>query len=251
MRARRDNPRMLRRVHVQVLTVGELELPESQAHHLRAVLRLKAEDEVELFDDRGRSGRGIITHVSSNAVKVSVDAVLEPSQSISVTVASVVPKGERADWMIEKLSELGVARFIPLQTERSVVHPQGKSKLDRWARIAAESAKQSRRAGVMGIGPLTLLRSLLDEAPAAAFYLSTEADAPSLVSTVESQIADLTSVSLFIGPEGGWTDAEIALFEIRRVRPAHLTQTVLRIETAAITAAAVALCVISNPPPRL
>jgi 16S rRNA (uracil1498-N3)-methyltransferase len=239
---------MLRRVHVEPLRVGEIDLPEAQAHHLRAVLRLGAGDAVELFDAEGRTARGMLTVVSPKTVTVRVGSVVEPSKSITVTVASVVPKGERADWMIEKLSELGVARFIPLQTERSVVHPEGKSKFERWARIAAESAKQSRRAGVMRIDPLTPLRSLIDDVSRNSFYLSTAPDAPALISNLQSEVSDLT---LFIGPEGGWTDAETALFASKQIQPAHLTQTVLRIETAAVTAAAVALCVISNNAPHL
>src|SRR5207249_4229873 len=110
---------------------------------------------VEVFDNRGASALAKITRCDARDVIVQIDEVLSPAnRSIDLIIASAVPKGERADWMIEKLSELGVTRFIPLLAERSVVEP-GKNKLERWRRIAMESAKQSRRSGIMQIDALS------------------------------------------------------------------------------------------------
>jgi len=141
-----------RRIHVPVLAVGETRLDEAQAHHARDVLRLTQGAEVEVFDDEGRAACGTLL-IAPGAVAVRVEHLDEASagSSVRLTVASAVPKGERADWMVEKLSELGVAAFVPLATARSVVLPEGRNKRQRWARIATEAAKQSRRAGVMQI----------------------------------------------------------------------------------------------------
>ena len=142
--------RVLRRVHTSRLTSGPIQLDKVDAHHVRNVLRLKAGDELELFDDAGSTALGRIARCDADALIVDVGEVRAPTESDELIIASAIPKGERADWMIEKLSELGVSRFVPLITARSVVDP-GKNKLDRWRRIATESAKQSRRAGVIKI----------------------------------------------------------------------------------------------------
>jgi 16S rRNA (uracil1498-N3)-methyltransferase len=157
-----------------------------------------------------------------------------------VIIASAVPKGDRADWMIEKLSELGVSRFIPLATARSVVHPKGAGKLDRWRRIATESAKQSRRAGVLQIEPLTALDRFTESLESPAVFLSTDPKAPPILSC-SSFILHPSSLCLLIGPEGGWTDDEMAAFARRNLTAAKLTETILRVETAAVVAAAIVM----------
>ena len=218
-----------------------------------------------MFDDAGNVADAVVTQLDPSGVSVRVETIRQARHSGELIVASAVPKGDRADWMIEKLSELGVSRFIPLQTERSVVHPTGSGKRDRWIRIATESAKQSRRAGVMQIDDLTGVEKLLPRdtglrpvrnAPDIAkspplehttrgpearvtgmWFLSTEDDATDLKEVVGSTVDELT---LFIGPEGGWADQEISRFKECGLTGVKLTATILRVETAAIAAAAIA-----------
>src|SRR5437870_3011498 len=102
---------MPRRIHVQRLRVGKIILDEREAHHVRDVLRLAPGKSIELFDDSGTAGRGSILRCSSNEVVVRIDSLQQPQAQRELLIASAVPKGERADWMIEKLSELGVDRF--------------------------------------------------------------------------------------------------------------------------------------------
>jgi 16S rRNA (uracil1498-N3)-methyltransferase len=227
---------MPRRLLVPTLSVGRIPLPPDQAHHARDVLRMEVGDAVELFTADGHVGAGRIAEVSTAAVVVQIDHLHEQARGIELTIASAVPKAARADWMIEKLSELGVTRFVPLMTARSVVHPEGKNKIDRWQRLAAESAKQSRRPGVMAIAPLTPVAQLLNATAGPAFYLSTApgASPPSSILPPPS-----SSLTLLIGPEGGWSDEELRAFTERHLTPITLGATILRVETAAIAAAAV------------
>lgn len=227
---------MPRRLLVPNLHPGPLPLPLDQAHHARDVLRLTQGEEVELFTADGKSALARLTTVNHEIVVATVEEVLTPAASSQLTIASAIPKGDRADWMIEKLSELGVARFIPLQTERSVVHPEGKGKLDRWKRIAEESAKQCRRTGVMQISPLITLNKFLAALPTGgvAAYLSTAPGITSLPRWLGPE-----NPCLLIGPEGDWSPGEIATFEAKRLTPLTLGATILRVETAAIAAAAV------------
>jgi 16S rRNA (uracil1498-N3)-methyltransferase len=138
--------------------------------------------------------------------------------------------------MIEKLSEVGVSGFIPLATQRSVVLPGGTNKRQRWERIAIESAKQCHRRGVMQLGDLTPLAGAMTS----GWYLSPDPRAVPIVQPLaELKVPELR---LFIGPEGGWTDEERGAFDAAGLTPVRLTDTILRIETAAVAAAAVVMC---------
>src|ERR1700691_2787096 len=99
----------MRRILVPHAQIGRIDLPVAQAHHVRDVLRMTEGAELEVFDSSGGSGHGRIVSISAGAVSIQIEQInLLQTQHTSVTVASAVPKGTRADWMIEKLSELGV-----------------------------------------------------------------------------------------------------------------------------------------------
>jgi 16S rRNA (uracil1498-N3)-methyltransferase len=206
---------------------------------------------------------------------VEIDAIAQSNRpSIEMTVASAVPKGERADWLVEKLSEIGAHRFIPLQADRSVVLPQGKGKRDRWRRLAIESAKQSRRAGVMQIDELTPLDQVIKsmQQESAGWFFSTEDPASISVSDAVAQLtaggrgsrraaplklteggaaeaspSNAEAILLLIGPEGGWTDRELARMREAGLTPVRLTATILRVETAALVAAAIVATIGLHP----
>ena len=223
----------MRRVHVDLVRAGPLALPAGEAHHLRDVLRLDVGATIEVFDAAGRRATATLTRVDRDGVEARVDAIDNAIAAPSIVVASAVPKADRADWLVEKLCELGVARWIPLRTARSVVHPEGRAKLERWGRIAIEAAKQSRRQGVMTIDALMSLDALLSTLdPTTTVVLSTRKEATPLAAVRQAS-------TLLIGPEGGWTDDELSRLVLLGIREASLTQTVLRLETAAIVAAGV------------
>lgn len=255
----------IRRVHVPKVEPGVIALTEREARHVRDVLRMSADDSVEVFDDAGAVAMGKLVAVDPQQVSVAVDRVSSHDAHFELIVAAAVPKGDRADWMIEKLSELGVSRFVPLQTERSVVLPQGRNKIDRWARIATEAAKQSHRAGVMRIDPLTPLEAAIEQVVTRAsspareslarartpvsrgVVLSTAPHATSIIQAFPSSVLDPpSSLALFIGPEGGWTETELDRMIEAGLTPARLTETILRVETAAVAAAAVVATVLDS-----
>ena len=237
--------RVAKRIHVAAVRPGHITLNDAEAHHTRDVLRLKAGDVVEVFDDAGATASATLSALDSAGVTLDVQQIIEPSRpsGTAITIATAVPKGDRADWMVEKLSELGVGRFIPLITERSVVHPTGKSKSQRWMRLAIESAKQSHRPGVIQIDPLTPLAEVLKSATPAtpAWVMSTQGAATPIAKLLQSP-SPPAAITIFIGPEGGWTDGELDQFTTAGATAVALTATILRIETAAVTAAAVVAC---------
>lgn len=239
---------MARRIHVQAVRAGEtVPLARQEAHHARDVLRLTDGTRVEVFDDAGTVGEGLLI-VAGGDVSVRVeraDLASPGTPAAQLTIAAAVPKGDRADWMVEKLSELGVAEFVPLAAARSVVLPEGKGKRDRWLRIATEAAKQSRRAGVMRITELASLTDALRGAMAdscQAWFLSTESEQTVPIAVALADLRPCARLTAFIGPEGGWTSQEVRQFLDAGATVVRLTPTILRIETAAVTTAAVAMC---------
>lgn len=246
---------MARRIHVASVRAGEtVSLDRAETHHARDVLRLADGTPVEVFDDAGSVGHGVLI-LAGNDAAVRVERVQPAglsSNTARLCVAAAVPKGDRADWMVEKLSELGVEEFIPLAASRSVVLPEGKGKRDRWVRIATEAAKQSRRAGVMRITELTSLAVALRRAtgadalpeatPRRAWFLSTESEDPISIGPAVADLSAGAALTAFVGPEGGWTTPEVEQFIAAGATAVRLTPTILRIETAAVTAAAVVAC---------
>ena len=237
-------PPVARRIHIPVLHAGDIALDAAQAHHARDVLRLADGAEVEAFDDHGATAAATLIYGNAGETAVRVAHInVEPARSkLKWIVASAVPKGDRADWMIEKLSELGASAFIPLETARAIVIPEGKNKRDRWTRIAIESAKQSRRHGVMTIEPLTLLMDAIQIATAAtgsAVWVFTTELAGKPIREMIAAAPNVGILTLFIGPEGGWTPTELTAFEAHDVSPVRLGDWILLIETAAVASAAI------------
>ncbi len=238
----------MRRIHVPKLHTGVVALLPKEARHARDVLRLQSGTAVEVFDDAGRTGSALLLLDGMNTPSVQVESVAEPPTArMRWDIAAAVPKGERADWMVEKLSELGTDRFIPIATARSVVLPQGKNKRERWVRLATESAKQSRRSGVMKIDELTPLARAVqqtretDSSGRLALFLTTAGTTRTLLRAL-TESASATRLTLFIGPEGGWTDDETAQFVSAGMLAVALGDTILRVETAAVAAAVIASC---------
>lgn len=223
----------MRRAFVDRLVVGVNPLDRRQSHHVREVLRLGVGGRVELFDRFGVVATGVIVAVEPDLL-VEVAELREASPVWQVTIASGVPKGERADWLVEKLSELGTTRWIPMQSERSVVVPRGTAKADRWRRLATEAAKQSRRAGVMEIDPLRTF----DECLLLTADHRWIADVSGDPSAVPARGDAVSSVVCLVGPEGGFSPSEIGRASAAGFTVVRLAATVLRVETAAIVAAA-------------
>jgi 16S rRNA (uracil1498-N3)-methyltransferase len=227
----------MRRIYLPEFSLGKTDLSDAQGHYLRDILRLSPGDAIEVFDAAGGIGRGSISAVRPDRVTIEIARIDPPKPGEThLSVAAAIPKGPRADWMIEKLAELGVEEFFPLVTERGVVLPKGDKKFDRWRRLAAEASRQSGRASVMQIHPMIDLPELLARPDGAVrWHLSTLREAHPML-----ELAWPAALLLLIGPEGGWTDAEISAFDAAGAIGVRLTPTVLRVETAAVVSAAIA-----------
>ena len=208
---------------------GELLLTGDEAHHARTVLRLAAGNQVRLADGAGRCATALITHVGRHDLRLQV----EPPNSINdgpaqfLTIAVAPPKGDRLSDVVRGLTELGVGAIVLLETERS---ERGPTSLDRLQRIAGEALKQCRRAHLPRLALSTTIPALVQSgARLTVLERSGRAAAPGTPAPV----------TLVIGPEGGFTPAELAALTAGGAATVCLAAPVLRIETAAIAAAAV------------
>ena len=204
--------------HVFVESVDAPDPSPDDAHHLFRVLRLRDGESVTVSDGCG----GWRTTVAvGGALRVEGPVVHEPAP-VSCTIAAAIPKGDRAEWMVQKLTEVGVSEIVLLHCARSVVRWEGErgaKQLARLQRVAREAAVQSRRVW------LPVVRGPVPFAEAAALPGAALAEPDGEVGVAASTV--------LIGPEGGFSADELAV-PLPRIR---LLDTVLRVETAAIIAA--------------
>lgn len=194
-------------------------------HHLRRVLRLRDGDRISVTDGSGRWCLGVVRSAGGVVVEPVGAVVDEPRPELPMTLATAIPKGDRLDLLVQKATELGADRIVLLHTERSVVRwkpDRLEHQLARLRRLADEACRQSRRVWRPRIeGPLDAA-AVLPEA---------------VVAEPGGRPVRPTDTFVAIGPEGGWSPAELALATDR----VDLGPNVLRTETAAL--AVIALCV--------
>jgi 16S rRNA (uracil1498-N3)-methyltransferase len=218
---------------------GRYHLGADEARHLARVCRHGPGDLVELFDGRGFATAARVLEVGKDRALLAAegDPIPEDRPPCSLTLATAIPKGDRFDWLVEKATEIGVDRLIPLVTERSVVDPRG-SKLERLRRTVVEACKQSRRSRLMALEPAAPWGELA-RAPGAVVRLIAR---PGRLPPGRRQGSFRgQSVILAVGPEGGFSPAEEALAEAFGWRPIRLGPHVLRVETAGLAGAAIIL----------
>ena len=217
---------------------GAAELRGDEARHLTRVLRAAPGQRFEISDNR-QAYLAEITEARGERVVFQVvetlPAVLSP---VTITLCASLIKFDRFEWIVEKATELGVGRILPVEATRSEkgLFDASRKRSQRWARIARESSQQSRRVCIPEILGAVRFERCLQE-PAAHRYFLDEALAPPLLREIPAERSD--SAALLIGPEGGWTDAERQLAAAAAWQPVSLGPLVLRAETAACAALAI------------
>lgn len=214
-----------------------------ELHHLQRVLRLRSGDEVAVFDGRGRGFRGRIESIEASRAGVVLGEPEDPraEPKIRITLLQGIPHGERMDLIVEKATELGASRIVPVVSARSVVRPRSGrwGKMDRWRRIAVSAAKQSGRLVVPEIAEPESYEAALNESPSSAaterIVFHTAAESASCPAE-PLQSGKPFSVLVLVGPEGGFTEEEFAAATAAGWRAASLGPRTLRADTAAVAA---------------
>lgn len=219
-------------------------LTGDQAAHLARVLRAEPG---QIFDvvAGGFLHRAEVTSVSDQQVLFTLHEELEADSALPLHLLLAVFKFDHMEWAIEKATELGVARITPVLARRTEKHLAlaAPKRAERWRRIALEASKQSRRTDIPEIAAPATLKAALEQeqSPTRILLSETEQATPlSVALTASAQPAGSESVALAIGPEGGWTPEEMAIFTTNGWTPVTLGPRILRAETAAIAAIAIA-----------
>ncbi len=216
-------------------------LPQDEAHHALHVLRLGAGTEIELFNGRGAGAQAVIERTDKKGVLVRVtsDISRQPQPAPALTLATAMPKGDRAQWLIEQCSQLNVTALRWLECDRNVVKYREESgKFGRLERYALEAAKQCGRNWLMSIEPPQTLEQVVASAGDAIILWCDPRSG-----NFHAIAAPQKSYIALIGPEGGWSQRECELLNSYtrdgKVMPIRLGINIMRIETACAAIAAI------------
>lgn len=232
-------------IHNQDIGNGKARLVGDEHHHLTRVLRKKAGDRCILFNNEGRFFNAEIEAIKPEETLLHIiDSSIRES-GLRLSLGQSLLKSGRMDWIIQKSTELGIYEFFPVESERSVVRQDtiSKNKIMRWERIALEAVKQSGRPGIPRIHQPVLLKTYLANRASLSeerFFLSERGGMPlhKIIRGMDENAAP-SSVNILCGPEGGWTNMEEKNILGSGFRAVSLGPTVLRAETAALSALAI------------
>lgn len=220
-------------------TGSDVVLAEEETRHLRDVLRLKAGDDVLVFDGRGNEFKCSIIEIRKAGASLRMNEQVDPAapeSDLELSLAVGAYKSDKLDLVVQKAVELGVSRLSPLITDRGEVKVGDTAKrLERWRKIALEATKQCERARIMEI----------DEVASFPDYIAGFSDDTGLRLMFSEKggdglpdNSDNKKITALVGPKGGWDDSEIELAVNSGFRPVKLGSRIMRAETAAITFAA-------------
>jgi 16S rRNA (uracil1498-N3)-methyltransferase len=225
-------------VDAHLETGRTIELPMETAAHLVKVLRARSGDELVLFNGDGRDFNGIVGDIHGKRVSAEIGAAyaVENESRLAITLVQCVPRGERMDLVVQKATELGVARIVPVISQRSVVRlddSQAHSKQSHWQAVAVSACEQCGRARLPAVELPVQLLSYLGDLSAVLHprWVLEPHTAPGKL-----ERAPLTAAEMAIGPEGGFAPDELEAFRLAGFLPLGLGPRVLRTETAAIAA---------------
>lgn len=229
-----------RRFFVESVRDGVAELRGDEARHLTRVLRVEAGQRFEISDNRA----AYLVEISEAQGERVVFRVLEPiagaEAPLRTTLFAALYKFDHFEWMVEKATELGVTRIVPVQalrTERGLFEASHK-RAERWQRIAREASQQSRRTRIPEIAPSVKFERALEEATGLRFFLDEEESKP-LLQALPAARNPGDAAGVLLGPEGGWTAVEREAALSAGWVPVSLGAQILRAETAAAAALAI------------
>ncbi len=228
-------------VNFTPVTGDSVTLSPRISHQIARVLRLRNSEEIGLFEGSGTEWLAVIESVERSSVRARItgDSQPETEPSVQVTLSQSLIKLDRFELVLQKATELGVSRIQPVETERTNARPPSVSRIRRWERIVQEAAEQSERVRLPVIEPVRRLGDALAEPFGEPMVFWEREESGTVRAALEDFSGD--AVNLFIGPEGGFTEGEIAELESAGARLAGFGPRVLRAETAGIAGLAVVM----------
>ena len=217
---------------------GSVDITGPEARHIKDVLRLRAGDPLLLFDGSGMEFRGEITTIDKGLVSVNIleEKEGDTESPIEIVLGQGIPKSDKMDLIVQKSTELGVSRIVPIYTERVVPKSFSPNKLERWQRIAVEACKQSRRVKVPEISePLTFEQFIKNAEPSSLRLIPWEGEKGISLKKAFPVSLESNKVSFIVGPEGGLTETEIGTAKKGGFVPVSLGKRILRTETVSLS----------------
>ncbi len=210
-------------------------LHDAEARHLQRVMRAQPGDEAILFDGSGAEFVARVETLGRGQVVLRIVERREVNRELpwEITLAAALPKGERQRWLIEKAVELGVARFVPLVTQRGVAQPSDKVRT-RLGRAVIEASKQCGRNRLMEIAAAEPIEKFLDESATSSVRFVAHPGGSARIAEQFGPLETTRQAFLVIGPEGGLTGAEVEIARTNGWQIVDLGPRILRVETAAV-----------------
>ena len=238
----------MQKLFVDFTPEKEFLLSGEQARHLTKSLRMKTGEMLTVTDGSGRDYGCQITNITKDTVTLAVcyEQASESEPTCAVTIYQGVPKGTKLEEILQKCTELGAVRIVPTLTKRCISRPDDKSakkKNERYQKIALEAAQQSGRGIVPEIAPMKSLKEAIAEDTCDTKIVFYEGGGAPLGEIVKK---DTKSVSVYIGPEGGFDADEVALLTAHGAAQATLGKRILRTQTAPVAALSVIMYITGN-----
>ncbi|HQZ01865.1 MAG TPA: 16S rRNA (uracil(1498)-N(3))-methyltransferase [Thauera sp.] len=218
---------------------GEVALPDELAHHALRVLRLRDGESVILFDgEGGEVDAQLVVRGKAAFALLGERRASDRESPLQVVLVQALAAGDKMDWVVQKAVELGVSAIEPVQAERSVLRLAGEraeKRVAHWRQVAVAACEQSGRNRIPPVRPLQPLTQWLVEHRDALCYVLAPGGSGGFFEAVQPQ----RPIHVLIGPEGGWTDAELSACDAAGCHRVTLGPRVLRTETAGLVALAV------------
>ena len=234
----------MHRFHLRPENWDSATLDSEESHHCSHVLRLNEGDRVTVFDGAGREGQATIASTTSSRVTLKIAGTTKtPPPPCEITLAQAIPKGKNMDLIVQKAVELGASKLVPILSDRTIVQldaDETAKKREKWRTVALEACKQCGQNHLPVISAPMNMKDFLERADKSSLLLiaSLQPDARTLkfvLSEYTQQHGALPKrVTVFVGPEGDFTPAEISLAKSHGCQPITLGPIILRTETAAI-----------------
>ena len=237
-------------VSTEQIVSSTLSLNREESRHLKTVLRVKLGEPLELFDGKGRTCSASITQVENHSITITLcsEPEIHPKPACAITLFVCISKGKRMDWTIEKATEIGVSKIVPVISGHTIVRlsqKEGKSKAERWRRVAQDAARQCHSAWMPDISPplsfAQTLKILSDSSP--VFTAALTKDAVPLREAIRKYPESPQTAGWFVGPEGDFTSEELAQLRQHKTHLVSLGSNILRAETASLYGLCVLSCV--------
>jgi 16S rRNA (uracil1498-N3)-methyltransferase len=229
------------------MAAGQAEFAPEQARQIARVLRLRPGDQVSIFDGTGRE---VVASLDTVSIRRATARILHesprlPSPPLKITLAQVVPRGPVMDLIVAKATELGVARIVPVEGERSVRHARART--PRWRRIVQEAAEQCGRTELPEVVATSSLHDfLLGHEPEAPLLACVPSERAQAILAACHELRGVSGLSLLVGGEGGFSPGEIEWLHARGARQVRLGPRLLRAGTAALAGLAIIQAILGD-----